>query len=81
MFPAPLILLVQPGLDPLKSGIFLINHLVPMADVWSPYSSLTVPLHVNKKGFPSIEKWEHLINALLSFPSPCLFLLSFLLSD
>lgn len=35
MIPAPLILLRQPGLDPLKCGMCLINHLVPMSGQWA----------------------------------------------
>lgn len=74
MIPAPLILLLQPGLDPLKDGMFLINHLVLMSDQWSPYPSLTVPLRMSKEGFSSMEKWkkmEDVINTLLSLPPRC----------
>lgn len=56
MIPAPLILLLQPGPDPLKGGMFLINHLILMSDQWSPYPSLTVPLQMSKEGFSSIVK-------------------------
>lgn len=80
MIPAPLILLLQPGLDPLKGGMCLINHLVLMSGQWSPYLSLTAPLRMNREGFSSRNgKMEDLINALLSLPPSCLF--SFLLSD
>lgn len=60
MIPAPLILLLQPGLDPLKGGMCLINHLLLMSGQWSPYPSLTVPLRMNKEGFSSsLEKWKN----------------------
>lgn len=53
MIPAPLILLLQPGRDPLKGGMCLINHLVLKSGQWSPYPSLAVPLRMNKEGFSS----------------------------
>lgn len=84
MIPAPLILLLQPGLDPLKGGIGLINHLILMPGQWSPYPSLTFPLRMNKEGFSlSVEKWKNgdLINTLLSLHPSCLSVLPFLLSD
>lgn len=60
MIPAPLILLLQPGLDPLKCGMCLINHLVLMSGQWSPYPSLAVPLWMNKEGFSSsLVKWKN----------------------
>lgn len=60
MIPAPLILLLQPGLDPLKGGMCLINHHVPMSGQWSSNSSLTVPLRMSKEGFSSsLEKWKN----------------------
>lgn len=60
MIPAPLILLLQPGLDPLKGGMCLINHLILMSGQWSPYPSLTVPLWMSKEGFSSsAEKWKN----------------------
>lgn len=53
MIPAPLILLLQPGLDPLMGGMYLINHLILMSGQWSPYLSLTVLFQMSKEGFSS----------------------------
>lgn len=59
MIPAPLILLLQPGLDPLKGGMYLINHLILMSGQWSPYPSLTILFQMSKEGFSSnLEKKE-----------------------
>lgn len=60
MISAPLILFHQPGLDPLKGSMCLINHLILMSGQWSPYPSLTFSLQMNKESFSSsVEKLKN----------------------